>query len=415
MAFVNVNNVKQLSNTSGTADYQLTGTVSDFDIFDNQMSNGDQCFYGARDNSGQWEVGIGTFVPGGTDVLQRTTIVASSNGGAKVSWPGTGTRDIIGALPAETINSILLPGATVGIVCKQAVEFLFQQRTIAVSPGNHLSVTNPDGVSGNPTIVDSIFADYLRGTGGSVAERTATSELFLQGEINLEAVKTIISGFDGSNEHTIYYDDPSEKLGKFVRVGAGDFEMWLNQDGVMKRVATGGVAAGAPATVFYLTGDKTLSVNTTLGEPVALNMPFPSTPDGSKYYRVSMYLSAHGNGTDGNFQLYMGPNGTTADLLIFEGEDIALQTSDPTPNMLGRMYPVPDFLVKPALATDKLHLWLRKHTGTATVWVHGGQPAALSGGGNEYMGHPFDPIDGNTKRFCWIFVVEHPYITVTGQ
>lgn len=89
--------VRENSTTTGTTDFALSGAQSGFIAFnDNHMTNGDTTPYAAIYGA-EWEVGIGTWVTGGT--LERTTIKASSNGGAKVTF-SAGTKDIFNTVPS---------------------------------------------------------------------------------------------------------------------------------------------------------------------------------------------------------------------------------------------------------------------------------------------------------------------------
>lgn len=97
MALVNKDRVKEASVTVGTGTYTLDGAVAGFQAF-STIGNGNTCDYCATDGV-NWEVGLGTYTLAGT-LLARTTIYASSNGGAAVNW-GAGTKQIFSTLPAS--------------------------------------------------------------------------------------------------------------------------------------------------------------------------------------------------------------------------------------------------------------------------------------------------------------------------
>ena len=98
MALVLKDRVRETSTVLGTADATLLGAVTGYQAF-SAIGNGNTCYYTIADNSGNWEVGIGTYSTTGP-TLARTTVVASSNAGAKVTFPA-GTKDVFVTYPAE--------------------------------------------------------------------------------------------------------------------------------------------------------------------------------------------------------------------------------------------------------------------------------------------------------------------------
>jgi len=97
MAEITADRVYETSTTTGAGSYTLAGAISGYRAFSAVCANGDtvRCFVEEVDGSGVpnggWEVGIYTWGTGGT--LARTTIEASSNSNAAVSW-SAGTRRI---------------------------------------------------------------------------------------------------------------------------------------------------------------------------------------------------------------------------------------------------------------------------------------------------------------------------------
>lgn len=62
------------------------------------MANADTCFYAIVHSATAWETGLGTWGTGG--ILTRTTVLASSNAGAAVSF-AAGTKDVFISSPAS--------------------------------------------------------------------------------------------------------------------------------------------------------------------------------------------------------------------------------------------------------------------------------------------------------------------------
>lgn len=75
--------VQESTPTTGTGDYALGGALVGYQSFA-VVGDGNECYYGATDGV-NWEVGLGTYAIAGP-TLARTAILASSNGGAAVSW-----------------------------------------------------------------------------------------------------------------------------------------------------------------------------------------------------------------------------------------------------------------------------------------------------------------------------------------
>jgi hypothetical protein len=85
MAFVVKDRVKETTTTTGTSDLVLSGSVSGFQSFSNALADGDTTYYALFEvSTNEWEVGVGTWTES-TTTLARTTVLASSNSGSKVS------------------------------------------------------------------------------------------------------------------------------------------------------------------------------------------------------------------------------------------------------------------------------------------------------------------------------------------
>ena len=89
--------IRETSTTTGTGAYTLAGAVAGFQSFA-AVGDTNTCLYSAEDGT-DWETGVGTYTASGT-TLARTTILASSNGDAAVSW-GAGTKTLRVTLPAS--------------------------------------------------------------------------------------------------------------------------------------------------------------------------------------------------------------------------------------------------------------------------------------------------------------------------
>jgi hypothetical protein len=118
MSLVLKDRVRETATVVGTGDAALLGAVTGFQSF-SVVGNTNTCYYTIADQSGgDWEVGIGTYSTTGP-TLERTTVLASSNSGSKVSFTG-GTKDVFLTYPSERAvyldasgNLVIEGGATV--------------------------------------------------------------------------------------------------------------------------------------------------------------------------------------------------------------------------------------------------------------------------------------------------------------
>jgi hypothetical protein len=90
MAHIVADRVRETSTTTGTGSYTLAGAINGFRTVDSVADTGDT-LDGFISMGANWEVGRYTFTSPTT--LARTTIYASSNAGAAVSW-AAGTKDV---------------------------------------------------------------------------------------------------------------------------------------------------------------------------------------------------------------------------------------------------------------------------------------------------------------------------------
>jgi hypothetical protein len=96
MPLVLADRVQETTTTTGTGTITLAGAVSGFQSFA-VIGTGNTTYYTITSGSA-WEVGVGTYTAAGT-TLARTTILASSAGGAAISL--TGTSNVFVTYPSE--------------------------------------------------------------------------------------------------------------------------------------------------------------------------------------------------------------------------------------------------------------------------------------------------------------------------
>ena len=109
MALVLADRVQQTGTANTTVSFTLSGSVTGFQSFA-VVGNGNTTYYSATDQSGNWEVGIGTYSTTGP-TLTRTTIISSSNAGSAVTF--SGTVNVFVTQPAEqTVVASNNPGTS---------------------------------------------------------------------------------------------------------------------------------------------------------------------------------------------------------------------------------------------------------------------------------------------------------------
>jgi len=98
MALVVKDRVKETSVTSGTGTLTLAGASTGFQTFSSAIGNTNTTYYAIVDGTaGTWEVGVGTVAAG---TLARTTVIASSNSNAAVSFAAN-SKDVFCTYPAD--------------------------------------------------------------------------------------------------------------------------------------------------------------------------------------------------------------------------------------------------------------------------------------------------------------------------
>lgn len=90
MTHIIADRVKETTTTTGTGAVTLAEAVAGHRAFSSVMANGDTCYYAILGPT-EWETGVGTWGTGG--ILTRTTVLASSNSNAAVSF-SAGTKEV---------------------------------------------------------------------------------------------------------------------------------------------------------------------------------------------------------------------------------------------------------------------------------------------------------------------------------
>lgn len=91
--------IKETTTTTGTGTVSLGGAQAGFRAFSSAFTTGTVVYYCITDGT-NWEVGSGAVTTGTPWTLARTSILASSNANALVSF-GAGSKDVFCTLPAD--------------------------------------------------------------------------------------------------------------------------------------------------------------------------------------------------------------------------------------------------------------------------------------------------------------------------
>jgi hypothetical protein len=137
MALVVKDRVKETSTTAGTGTLTLAGAAAGFQAF-SVIGNGNTTYYTIVDpDTGDWEVGIGTYTSSGT-TLSRDTILESSTGGTAVSFAAN-AKDVFVTYPAERAvfsEGSTISGPTINDGYTEEVFAIPSSTTPALSPTN---------------------------------------------------------------------------------------------------------------------------------------------------------------------------------------------------------------------------------------------------------------------------------------
>jgi hypothetical protein len=162
MAFAFKDRVKESTTTTGTVAYALAGYYTGFQPF-SVLGDGNTCEYCCTDGV-NWEIGLGTYTAAG-NTLARTTIYASSNANAAVSW-GVGSKDIFLTAPASRLTSFLVSGGALGTPSSGTL-------TNCTGPASMIPAAS-SGVSG---YMSGTYATKLDGIASGATNVTNTNQL----------------------------------------------------------------------------------------------------------------------------------------------------------------------------------------------------------------------------------------------
>ena len=170
MAFVVKDRVRETTTSTGTGTITLAGPYSGFQAF-SSIGNGNNTYYAISDpNTGDWEVGIGTYTSSG-NTLSRDTVLSSTNSNTLVNF-AAGTKDVICTQPAE--RAVYVVGSNVVATNSATVPNTLLANSSITINGNAVSLGGSTTVTANTTNALTL-GSYLTGGSfnGSAAVTTA--------------------------------------------------------------------------------------------------------------------------------------------------------------------------------------------------------------------------------------------------
>lgn len=219
MSFVLKSRIKEVTTTTGTGTYTLSGAVTGFLAF-SQIGNGNTTWYCVSDNT-NFEIGLGTYTTSGT-TLSRDIIYSSSNSGNAVNW-GAGNKNVVCTdIPEAQVNTYsdttLASNASVTIthISDSGYKRVPYATIDGAAGDNTVLLLQGDGSDGSTTFTDSSFYN-----------RTVTAN----GNVQIDTAQSKFGGasilYDGSGD----FLNLTGTISDFV-FGTGDFTiaMWVRQN-----------------------------------------------------------------------------------------------------------------------------------------------------------------------------------------
>ena len=172
MALVLADRVREGTNTAGTGTVTLTGAVTGFASFADQIGNGNTTYYTITDGT-NWEVGVGTY---NANTLSRDTVLDSSTG-SLINF-AAGFKDVFVTLPAEKVAST----DTLGTMSTQNAD------AVAITGGTI------NGTTVGATTASTGKFTTLESTGTASLGTASAQYMQVVGDANYPALKAAGSG-----------------------------------------------------------------------------------------------------------------------------------------------------------------------------------------------------------------------------
>ena len=162
MSFVIGDRVLETTTTTGTGNLTLAGAVSGYRAFSAIATVNGDTFYYQISGGTEWEVGLGTRVD--STHFSRTTVYASSNGGALTNF-SAGTKEVWMDASAEQLRTTINLNANAG---------LFNASISCAVAANAATFSLKTAAGNNPSNTDPVFLVFHNASGGQNVIRVSS-------------------------------------------------------------------------------------------------------------------------------------------------------------------------------------------------------------------------------------------------
>jgi len=256
----------------GGPHYLLDGAV-DYDhfAFSDRCSDGQQFQCMVRSPGGpgippNFEQIEATYIAA-TNSIRPDLVLASSNGGSAVVWTGQ-VLTIYASAPSNPMNYVLDRNAPLGIQVRNA-KYQWAARSLA-NTADFLSISNADGIGGNPTF-NPVYQPLRLGTGGTDAQYTITKLLMNLAWIQQLTSTWVMRGPTGS----------SDAMLGFTKIGTQNYLAQIGVGGALKRILS---IADIPQLIDLDFKFSTTTSVSTLQTDTAITFATPDTADAGETY-----------------------------------------------------------------------------------------------------------------------------------
>lgn len=302
MALVFKDRVSVITTTVGTGSFALGSAVAGYQNF-SVIGNGNTTYYTAQDNSGNWEVGIGTYSSTGP-TLTRDTILESSTGGSAIDF-GEGVKTVFVTYPAEKSVALNESGnvTALGTISSGT----WQGTTLGVAYGgtNQTSYTNGQLLIGNSTGNTLSKATLTAGTGVSITN----------GSGSITIANTGLTSYPGAGLAV----STGSAWGTSKTSPTGDIVGTTDTQGLTNKTLTNPTVTNYVESVVAIgtvTSSNTLSLTNgtvqtaTLTASTACTFTMPTAVAGKSFILLLKQAASTGNGTATFTGVKWGTSGT---------------------------------------------------------------------------------------------------------